>query len=338
MNALPLVHLVLTLYILLVASPLLMAQSTKSLPPDAAMLRKKFVAAFGRDFDLVKDELTTRAVERGGGTYWLAFVRPKRPGQFYLQYRYLESDPLPIREHEIRLSIGPEGCRRGTPVSGIYTRFCLGDTIIVPVLVNNYPGHEFKLGKAEYTNEREDPSESKRKSPALDTSPIDNPAAPTLRYVGRASHRLFHRIPGYTLSLNAAFVAASPGRMNLLVNTAGDTSGYDGVPIIVVPVGAPATLIAGHEEVRGYDKGFDGRDYRSWSSNNYMINVLILQPGDRFTVNYFSIVRDSDYVGGHFGEAGPDPSENLKPVIQVRPFAPDPGYEFTEWMIHYLPR
>lgn len=69
-----------------------------------------------------------------------------------------------------------------------------------------------------------------------------------------------------------------------------------------------------------------------------MTHVLILQPGDRISMVYFSIVRNSDYVGGHFGDVGRDPSENLKPVIKVRPFAPDTRYDFTEWIVDYLPR
>jgi hypothetical protein len=151
---------------------------------------------------------------------------------------------------------------------------------------------------------------------------------------------MLHRVPGYTLNLYAEFVAAGPGRMNLLVTTsAPDLKGSGGVPIIVLPLGAPATLIAGREEVRGYRTGFDGREYlASTSGNSYMTNVLVLQPGDRISVAYFSIVRRSDDVGGRFGDVGRDPSENLKPVINVRPFAPDARYDFTEWIVDYLPR
>jgi hypothetical protein len=91
--------------------------------------------------------------------------------------------------------------------------------------------------------------------------------------------------------------------------------------------------------VRGYRKGFQGREHLvSTSDHDYMTNVLILQPGDRIVVGYFGIVRNSDYVGGSFGPIGRDPSEDLKPVIKVRPFAPDTGRDFTEWIVDYLPR
>ena len=322
-----------------------MAQSTKPGAPEAATLRGKLRAALGTDFELVKDEMKTRPVERGGGTYWLGYVQPKRTGVFYLQYRYLESGPFEVREHEFRLRIGPEKCRRGPPASGIYERFCLGDTVIVPVLVNDYAGHEFKLAKAEAPNETPNETEDSPvqvpRPTGLDTAPVDNPAAPVLLYAGRGLHKLVHRIPGYTLTLYADFVAERPGRTNLLVSASGGSSGadgYDGVPVIVLPVGAPATFIAGREEVRGYRHSRDRReDFASWSSNLYMSNVLILQPGDRLTVGYFSVVRNSEDVNGRFAEMKRDPAEDLMPVINVRPFAPDLRYEFTEWIVDYLP-
>ena len=341
MNTSPLIQISLAC-ILLTGATLISAQSPEPRPSDAAVLRTQFVAAFGKDFELVKDEMKTRAPARGGGTYWLAFVKPKRTGYFYLQYRYLESDSLDVREHEIRFSVGPEKCRRGGPYSGVYGRFCLSDTIIVPVLVNNYPGHEFKLTKAEYTNEKEDPGVTTTESARLDTSPVDNPALPTLRYVGRAAHKSFHRNLGYTLILNADFVAASPGRMNLLVTASDpgtlDVRGVEGVPILVLPLGAPATLIAGREETRGYRKGYDGREsLASTSGNNYMTHVLVLQPGDRISLRYLSAVRNGESER-RFRAGGRDPSEDLKPVINVRPFAPDSRYDFTEWIVDYLPR
>lgn len=332
------VNLILTLSLLSTIAPWLMAQSGK--PAGAATLRAKFVAAFGKDFDLVKDEMTTRAVARGGGTFWLAFVKPRRPGKFSLQYRYRESWPLEIREHEISFAVGAQNCRRGTPDSRAYQRFCLGDTIIVPVLVNKYAGHEFKLTKAEYAEEKDSPPEAGKKPNSLDQAPVENPAAPTMSYAGRGARRLYHRIPGYTLNLFADFVAQTPGRMNLLVTAAGvdeDLRGYDGVPVIVLPVGTPATLIAGREEVKGYD-GPNDREFRSWSSNLFMTDVLILQPGDRFSVGYFSVVRSRDYVGDRFDFSAPDPSEKLKPLIKVRPFSPDVRYEFTEWIVDDLPK
>jgi hypothetical protein len=332
-----LVNVTLAGSILLLSSTPISAQPPKS--PDAATLRTKFVAAFGKDFDLVRDEMKTASGARGGSVYWLAFVKPRRMGHFYLQYRHQESNPLESTEHEVRVSIGPEKCRRGTPSGGVYTRFCLNDTLIIPVLVDTYRGHEFKLVKAEYTKEKKELPGSTADPPGLNKSPIENPASPTLRYAGRAAQKSMHRAPGYTLGLIAEFVAASPGRLNLLVSPFGSETGLrgrDNVPIIVLPLGAPATLIAGREEVRGYRKGSDGTDYRSTSSNSFMTNVLILQPGDRVSVPYFSIVRSSEYVGGRFNISDHDPAEDLEPVIKVRPFAPHTGYDFTEWIVEYL--
>jgi hypothetical protein len=334
------------LIVLLVFSHLIPAASMAQSRSEAdrrSTLRARFIAAFSKDFDLIRDQLTTRSIGRGGGTFWLAFVKAKRTGYFALQYRYREGRPKDIWEHEIHFSIGPQGCRRGTPDSGVYGRFCLGDTIIIPVRVNNYSGHVFKLARAEYADGKEEPANSNFDTKDGDTSAVANPAAPILRYISRSAHRLYHIIPGYTLTLSALFEAQEPGRMNLLMIAEGESitgiRRVDGLPIIVLPRDMPATLIAGHEEERSYIQERDGHERLfSSSSNRYMINVLVLQPGDRIQVGYFSIVRGSDYVAGRFGETGPDPSQHLKPVISVRPFAPDVEYGFTEWIVDYLPQ
>ena len=60
---------------------------------DLEQLRIKFVAAVGKDFEVVKDEMKRRSNASGGGTYWLAHLKPKHPGSFKLIYRYNYNDP-----------------------------------------------------------------------------------------------------------------------------------------------------------------------------------------------------------------------------------------------------
>ena len=47
-------------------------QTRKPNRSDSAALRSRFVEAFGKDFELVKDEIKTRANESSGETFWLA--------------------------------------------------------------------------------------------------------------------------------------------------------------------------------------------------------------------------------------------------------------------------
>src|SRR6267154_1014330 len=277
-------------------------QAPKPQRRDTAALRSRFEAAFGKDFDLVKDELKTRAVARGDGTYWLAFAKPKRTGYFYLQYRYHERFPVYSREHEIGLSVGPQGCRRGPPYAEVFSRFYLGDTVILPVLINDYTEFEFKLAKAEYTDPASptfDQQYSDLQGPNLDQTEIPNPAAETLRYIGRSSYKAPHRSPGYTLNLGAVFEAVKPGRLNLLVNSSPAAkleTGSSTVHIIVVARDMPVTLLAGREEVSGFEAGNRARVV-STTSNNFITSVIILQPGDRISVNYFTVVRSGDFEG-----------------------------------------
>lgn len=341
-------RIALVAYCLLVIAIPTAAQSRRPQPPGSAQLRSGFLAAFGSDFDLVKDEFKSRSRESGGGEFWLAHVKPIHTGYFGLQYRYRYNDKLYSHvEHEILFSVGPRGCRRGPPASGVYGRFCLGDTVIVAIVANDFTGHEFKLARNQPLKDEKDWQTFDEKYPAsrdqeLDETPVPNPSE-SLRYVGRRSHRMFHRSPGYTLRLLAEFEAVRPGKFNLHAAASAETlkSGETpagGIPIIVVARDTPVTLIAGREEVRAYTMRANEEYLSSTSGNSYMTNVIILQPGDRLSVLYFSVARGRrDERGMNARLDRSDPAETLKPVISVHPFSVTRAYDFSDWLVDYLP-
>lgn len=334
--------------VLFMVTATVVAQPRNRSRVDSAQLRSAFIAAFGKDFNLVKDEFSSRPPESGGGDFWLAYVKPIHIGHFALQYRFKYNEKLYSHvEHETHFSVGPQGCRRGPPNSGVYGRFCLGDTVIIPVLVERFTEHEFKLTKAQPLTEDKMWQPFHEKYPeardrALDKTPVEN-SSESLRYVGRGSHKMFHRAPGYTLQLLAEFEAVKPGKFNLLVSTSPQTvaSGKTpagSMPIIVVARDTPVTLIAGREEVRGFTMGFDGREYvSSTSGNSYMSNLMILRPGDRISVRYLSVVRRGRDEFTRTSSGLPDPAESIKPVISVHPFALDAKYDYTSWLVDSLP-
>lgn len=346
--------------LLFLATPTLpaLAQRNKGTLPDASQLRVKFIQAFADNFELVQDEFRTRSNERGGGTYWLAFVKPKHPGYFSLQYRYKYSEPLYSHvEHEIHLDVGQKGCRRGVPDYGAHTRFCMGDTIIIPVIVNSFTEHEFKLVRANALDgETEDLLERGHPRPeTLDTSEVPNPAADNLRYLGSASHKQQHRALGYTLVAHATFEALRAGRFNLEVSADYPQLNPDedevkttqrplsskvaaGKPIIVLDRNTPLTLLASREEVRGFSVGPNGSEYESsWSGNTYMVNLVFMQPGDKLTIQYASMRRSGEQERKELTAGRFDEVESIRPLIKKHPFAVDPSYDFTEWLIPYLP-
>lgn len=323
------------------------AQTRRSAAPDSTSLRSSFLAAFGSDFELVKDELKTRSNESGGGTFWLAYVKARQPGYFTLQYSFKRDDKhYSHEERDISFTVAPKGCRRGPPSSGVYSRFCLGDTIIVPMLVSGASGIEFKLTK-QAPKEDEDWLMFDDRYPGyrdheLDKTPVENPSE-SLRYVGRSAHKAHHRSLGYTLRLQAHFEAVKPGKFNLVVSSSASATPAGkspaGIPIIVVDRNTPVTLIAGREEVRGYTLGQNGQEYlSSTSGNNYMTTMLVLQPGDRVSFLYLSARRGPQFErDGYARPGGVDPAEATLPVISVHPFALETRYDFGAWLADYLP-
>ena len=291
----------------------------------------------------------TRSNESGGGAFWLAYVKPHSTGYFGLQYRFKYNDKLYSHvEHEIFFGVGPQGCRRGPPSSGVYSRFCLGDTVIVPVLVNSFTEHKFKLTKSQPWRAEDwqtfDDKYPETRDQKLDKTPVANPSE-SLRYVGRGSHKMFHRSPGYTLELHADFEAVKPGKFNLMmsaapqVEAAAGQTAHGSIPIIVVARDTPVTLIAGREETRGFAMGFNGEYLSSTSGNNYMTRLIVLQPGDRISFRYLSVRRGPQYERrGYARPGGVDPAEATLPVISVHPFALETRYDYSGWVAGHLPR
>lgn len=315
---------------------------------DSAPLRASFLAAFGSDFELVRDKIKSRTNEQGGGTFWLAYVKARQPGYFTLQYSFKRDDKhYSHEERDIHFSVAPRGCRRGPASSGVYSRFCMGDTIIVPMLVSGGSGFEFKLTKQTPAADEDwktfDEKFPETRDHQLDKTAVENPSE-SLRYLGRQPNKMLHRSLGYTLQLVAEFEAVKPGKFNLLVTSSSPSAESDETPhnsraIIVVNRDTPVTLIAGREQVRGFTMGHDGREYvSSTSGNSYITSLMVLQPGDRISVQYLSLRRSGNFERRmRSGLDKADPDEKTKPVISVHPFALETRYDYGGWLVDYLP-
>ena len=319
----------------------------------AERLRIQLATAVASDFEIVKEELKQRSTLSGGGTYWLVHVKPKHSGDFTFTYRYNYNDSHYSHvEREFGLRVGPKRCRRGPPFTGSYSRFCVGDTIILPIAISNFTEHQFSLKSREYTKEEDAAFDKEYPAPGevgLDRSPVPN-AVSELRYVGRTSHRLLHRNGGYTLEAHATFAAERPGRFNLgvgletqamPVDVSNPSSALGSRPIIIVSRETPVTLLASRHQVRGYSKGYDGREYVSSTSGDaYMTELIILQPGDQISLKYFTGIRSRDYEREELARTRDEVGmpEAPPPQITKFPFAPKTQYDFTEWLLDYLPR
>lgn len=335
--------------LLLVFVPSGAAQSRGRNVPDAKTLRAGFVSAFGNDLELVKDELKKRPDDNGRDVFWLAYVKPRAPGYFILRYRFKPDDKHYSHvEHLISFTVAPRGCRRGPPSFGVYTKFCMGDTIIVPVIVSRAAAHSFELTKQAPAAD-EDWKTFDEKYPAtrdhgLDKTPVENPSE-SLRYVGRREDIRHNRGLGYTLYLHAEFEAVKPGRFNLMVSSSPQLAHEREAPpgsktIIVVDRDTPVTLIAGREEVRGFTMGNDGQEYvSSTTDRGNMTNLIVLQPGDRISFTYLTVRRDGDFERrmNRRGVDEKDPAAETKPVISVHPFLFETRYDYSGWLADYLP-
>ena len=314
---------------------------TREQTAEAARLRTALAAALGDNFEITHDRLARRSNYYGGGLYWLAHLRAARPGGFHVKYKYRykdrvhPEDPLyTFVERETAIGVGPRGCSR-VP-RGNYV--CVGDTVILPVVVNDYTEHAFTLAAQAYTPADESTEKTLRDMDVagLYHAPLNNPAAEFLKYVGSRAHYSPHRAPGYTLTFHATFEAVRPGSFNLALSRSAPPAGtqaVDGsVPVVIVERGAPVTILSSSESVHGYTERFSSN-----SGDNYRTTPLILQPGDRITLEYLSYSHRGRTAGGENRGALEASVKDYPPVVTLLPFDYDPGQDFNEWLAGYLP-
>lgn len=315
-------------------SPTAAGPAPRPTPPDTAQLRRALEAAFGSEFRIVRHEMSDGTPERSG-PFWLVHAQPTRSGDFALSYRYPYVDRArperPLYTHVVHDSyvrVGERGCWRRRQARDI----CMGDTIILPFVIGPHHGHRFTVTYRGPDTGRLLSEDSRGVSDGADS--VANPAAPHLRLLGWSTSVMLHRIPGATLVDHATFEAGAPGRFNLALRwrspgtpSPAISAAGGGTPVIVVPRGQPVTVLLGGEQVTGVDSV---GNFRSHTGNQYLTTHLLLQPGDRVTLDYGSLtVRGSD--------PRPPMTGRPAPAIGRLPFALDPEERFNAWVVDHLP-
>ena len=314
---------------------------------EAARLRGALQGAVGENFEVARDRLTRRSNWHGGQLYWLAHLLAKRPGGFYVRYKYRYKDhvrphdPLyTFVEHQTFVNVGPKGCERRPRSNSV----CVGDTFILPVLVNDYTEHVFTVESQPYTPAAPATAEALRGMDlaGLHREPVDNPAERFMKYLGSRAHYSPHRALGYTVTYEATFEAVAPGSFNLSLglNTPGAgppdparLSLGNSVPVVVVGRGAPITVLSSKDDVHGYTERFSSRG----GGTNYLTTPVILQTGERLTLQYHTYsVRGRSARGENKESIEASVSLRL-PSVSLSPFSVDPARDFNEWVAEFLP-
>lgn len=308
--------------------------------PDVTQLRAALSEAAGEGLQIVKDELVKRSQWNGGDVYWLAHVRANESAVFQIKYSYqYHTSHYSHVEREFYLTVAPSGCRRGVIGRGEYGTVCIGDTVIIPFIISKFTAHKFSVTKRAYQASATGPGTWQAQPVKL--GEIENPAAANLKYLGHSSHKLLHRNGGYTVQVFAQFEAVSPGKFNLDLSGNINSGKAAGVPVIIVPLGPPLTILALHEEVTGYSRGAMGQEWASSTSgNSYGTSVLMMQPGDRITLHYGGYSRRARFERDEPGNKSATSAleEVAPPVIRKLPFEIDPNEQFNEWIEKHLPR
>jgi hypothetical protein len=326
----------------------LSAQARSALPaqqnskPDAARLRKLFVNTFGADLELLSDEVKDMGTSLG--RYWLVRVRPRRSGFFVVRYGNLyrlKNRSFPFIDHELHIKVAERGCKRIFAKYRAYAYLCLGDSLLLPISLNDSTSLKFSRTSVDEKGARQEAEATEEPDDLLlarlDQRAVENPASAYLKYLGRGYHFMPHRdLSWITVTGRAAFEVKSPGRFNLRLSAGGpeplkaDREGR-GVPLIIMPDGAPLTLIAPQERTVSYDERGQPRVY---NSQVYQVSVLFLQPGDLLSLAFFAgrwhrMTEEWKTIQPLIKE--------VEPVIEQLPFSFKGGEGYDDWIIEYLP-
>jgi hypothetical protein len=308
-----------------------------------AGLRRSLAEAVGEHFEVTRDRLARRSNWHGGQLYWLAHLRAKRSGEFYVRYKYRYKDhvnphdPLyTFVEHQTLVRVGPRGCARRPR----YNFVCVGDTVILPVLANDYTEHTFSVEAQPFSPGDGSTEKSLRdmEEAGLDREPVPNPAAEFLKYLGSRAHYSPHRSPGYTMEYYATFEAVAPGSFNLSLGVSRPgapppTAAAGSVPVVVVERGAPITVLSSKDDVHGYTERFSSRG----GGTGYLTTPVIMQVGERLTLQYLSYSVRGRSPGGENEEALEAAVRLRPPSVTLLPFQVDPARDFNEWLVEFLP-
>lgn len=310
---------------------------------DLTQLRKLLNEAIKEDFEIVKD-----IDPPNEEAYWLVHLKPKRTGHFALKYsfKYTHKFSHPEEgENELFIRVGAKNCSRNNQENHGIGNVCLGDTIIVPILISQATGHQFSL-KSTYQDGESIGQVQKYLPPSFTfIEQVVNPLENHLKYLGTQRYVMPHRgVGAETVTYNAFFEAKNVGRFNLALTTSlGDEklnkeiklNPLDATPIIIVNPGTPITALVYYENTINYS---DNKRFSGHAGNNFMTNLLILQPGDVFAIEYARWVEREEPSGKPLIVEKPIKIAEPKLLIHKLPFVVNKEWSYNRWLIDYLPK
>lgn len=314
---------------------------------EAARLRRALEMTVGENFEVARASLTRRSTWHGGQLYWLAHLRARRGGGYHVKYKYKYNDlarpedPLfTFAEHKTFVRVGPKGCDRQPR----YNFICVGDTIIVPVLVGEHSEHSFSLVSHPFAPGDPASARALRDAEAngLHKESVRNPAEKFMKYLGSRAHYAPHRSLGFTMTYSATFEAVAPGAFNLSVGLdksyasppdPARLSTGGSVPVVVVERGAPVTVLSAKDDVHAYSERFAS----SGGGTSFITTPVVLQVGERLTLEYHTYSVRGRSAGGETREALEASVKDRPPSITLLPFRVDPARDFNEWVVEFLP-
>ena len=309
---------------------------------DIDEVRRDFKTASTEYFEMIRDELSGLESEKRPDAYWLVRVRPKRAGHYAVKYVYKYNDPFySDGENTINIRVGPGKCDRQSRDEAGISRFCLGDTVILPVRAGNRYNYSFTV---KYTEEA---TPEINRAPLRDYAamilaqqssgePVKNPLESHLTFLGVRSEMMLHRNSGSTTVYYAEFQATAAGRFNIALSAEFEKGKSpvipavpgEGAPVLILEPNTPITYLALYEDTINYA---DEKKFSSHSGGTFPTNLLVLQPGEVFSLPFSTIItRDN------FGKKTDKIRAHPWPVIRKAPFFIERKWGYNQFIADFF--
>lgn len=311
---------------------------------DITQLQQILENELGKDFEFFKGDLKQHPVESEKNQYWLAHVKPQRTGFFTIKYAYQFADKFYASgETEMKIAVGGKDCSRYPQVVREIGYFCLGDTIVIPVRISNFSKHTFELQTKYDTAEN---VESSRKVynymlNRLDTEKVVNPIESNIQYLGKFRDENLFRNGGGIFTHYAVFEAKSIGRFRLNISyiyeNEAETKSNVAIkatnPIIIINRGDSITSLVPIEKATFFIKD---RSYSSANTNSFESNLLILHPGEIFSIQFSTFRAQAWWEEKNGISESKAKKMNPKPIIQKEPFLLKKNEGYNEWLKDFV--
>ena len=207
-------------------------------------MKAAFIKTFAKDFDIAGDTIQP---DKTGVDFWLVTLKPKKEGLFIINhlFEHNENWGYQYNSREYEINVLPQGTKRWIAAPCSSFSICMGDSTVVPILMDTNIVKHFFSDTTRYTKPHiafaaQTTAYYKRDiEEGFLKAQIQN-NVPELSCMGiRVRSSVYRSLDRSAVTYSAFFKAIQEGKFNLII-------GKETVPITILPQNGSFKTLSGH--------------------------------------------------------------------------------------------